>query len=236
MSQAKYFRRAKSEWRSACSPGPPGPGFAKIAGATFPQPRLPLPNQRSRRNSGVSPKGLPYPNSEAFLEACRGGRLPLSRGRFPLSGGNGRRPKGVGMMSRSDRGDRDRCPRRGRMRGLPLKAFPLGGRWHGEAVTDEGAMIERFFVGPDALIGPLDGSFRRGISPPAGGELLCPWRLVVAKSTRLRFRLAAKTALVPLLLLFPANPLRWASPGATRDWAKRRRGRSRWTTAPLCSA
>ena len=82
-------------------------------------------------------------------------------------------------------------------------------------------MIERFFVGPDALIGPLDGSFRRGISPPAGGELLCPWRLVVAKSTRLRFRLAAKTALVPLLLLFPANPLRWASPGATRDWAKR---------------
>ena len=39
-----------------------------------------------------------------------GGRLPLSRGRFPLSGGNGRRPKGVGMMSRRDRGDRDRCP------------------------------------------------------------------------------------------------------------------------------
>ena len=35
---------------------------------------------------------------------------------------------------------------------------------------DEGAMVERFFVGPDALIGPLDGSFRRGISPPAGGE------------------------------------------------------------------
>jgi len=56
------------------------------------------------------------------------------------------------------------------MRRFPLKAFPLGGRWHGEAVTDEGAMIERFFVGPDALIGPLDGSFRRGISPPAGGE------------------------------------------------------------------
>ena len=53
----------------------------------------------------------------------------------------------------------------------PPKAFPPpGGRWHGEAVTDEGAMIERFFVGPDALIGPLDGSFRRGISPPAGGE------------------------------------------------------------------
>ena len=27
---------------------------------------------------------------------------------------------------------------------IPPKAFPLGGRWHGEAVTDEGAMIERF--------------------------------------------------------------------------------------------
>ena len=74
---------------------------------------------------------------------------------------------------------------------IPPKAFPLGGRWHGEAVTDEGAispkslplggkvppkgadegaMIERFFVGPDALIGPLDGSFRSGVSPPAGGE------------------------------------------------------------------
>src|SRR5699024_9163292 len=38
-----------------------------------------------------------------------------------------------------------------------------------------------------------------------------------AKSTRLRFRLVAKTAIVPLLLLFPANPLRWASPGDTGE-------------------
>ena len=45
-----------------------------------------------------------------FLSLPPGGRLPLSRGRFPLSGGNGRRPKGVGMMSRRDKGDRDRCP------------------------------------------------------------------------------------------------------------------------------
>ena len=44
------------------------------------------------------------------------------------------------------------------------KAFPLGGRWHGEAVTDEGAMIERF------------RSSQGNISPPAGGEFLCPWR------------------------------------------------------------
>ena len=56
----------------------------------------------------------------------------------------------------------------------PKKAFPLGGRWHGEAVTDEGTIIARFFVGPDALIGPLDGSFRRGISPPAGGRGVPP--------------------------------------------------------------
>ena len=33
---------------------------------------------------------------------------------------------------------------------------------------------------------------------------------VVAKSARLRFRLTAKTALAPLLLLSNANPLRWA--------------------------
>ena len=45
-----------------------------------------------------------------FLSLPPGGRLPLSRGRFPLSGGNGRGPKGVGMMSRRDRGDRDRYP------------------------------------------------------------------------------------------------------------------------------
>ena len=52
----------------------------------------------------------------------------------------------------------------------PKKAFPLGGRWHGEAVTDEGAIIERFFVGPDALIGPLDGSFRRGSFAACGRQ------------------------------------------------------------------
>ena len=35
-------------------------------------------------------------------------------------------------------------------------------RWLAEGQTDEGTTIGRFFVGPDALIGPLDGSFRRG--------------------------------------------------------------------------
>ena len=55
------------------------------------------------------------------------------------------------------------------------------------------------------------------IPPSADGGLLCPRRLVVAKSTQLRFHLTAKTAFVPLLLLFPANPLRWASPGDTGE-------------------
>ena len=44
-----------------------------------------------------------------------------------------------------------------------------------------------------------------------------PFGPIHLESTRLRFRLVAKTALVPLLLLFPANPLRWASPGGTRE-------------------
>ena len=56
-----------------------------------------------------------------------------------------------------------------------------------------------------------------GIPPSADGGLLCPRRLVVAKSACLRFRLAAKTAPAPLLLLFPADPLRWASPGCTDE-------------------
>ena len=91
----------------------------------------------------------------------------------------------------------------------PKKAFPLGGRWHGEAVTDEGAIIERFFVGPDALIGPLDGSFRRGISPPAGGESLCPRRQSNQNATGdasdgLRLRFAPPRSIGR----FPRTPLR----------------------------
>ena len=83
-------------------------------------------------------------------------------------------------------------------------------------------------------------------SPPAGGDLLCPWRLVVAmaqatfswpfgpihlESACLHFRLAAKTVPAPLFLLFPANPLRWASPGVTMDWEKRHRGRLRMSAS-----
>ena len=53
------------------------------------------------------------------------------------------------------------------------QAFPLGGRCpSAHTGADEGPIIERFFVGPDALIGPLGGSFRWGVSPPVGGEVL----------------------------------------------------------------
>ena len=54
-----------------------------------------------------------------------------------------------------------------------------------------------------------------------------PFGPIHLESACLRFRLAAKTAPAPLFLLFPANPLRWASPGVTMDWAKRHRGRLR---------
>ena len=48
------------------------------------------------------------------------------------------------------------------------QAFPLGGRCpSAHTGADEGPIIERFFVGPDALIRPLSGPFRRGVSPPA---------------------------------------------------------------------
>ena len=39
-----------------------------------------------------------------FLSLPPGGRLPLSRGRFPLSGGNGQRPKGVGRCREATEG------------------------------------------------------------------------------------------------------------------------------------
>ena len=68
-----------------------------------------------------------------------------------MSRGDGRRPEGIGKGG---------WPKARRMRRLPLKAFPLGGRWHGEAVTDEGAMIEKFRS--------LQGSF----AAPAASDFL----------------------------------------------------------------
>ena len=42
--------------------------------------------------------------------------------------------------------------------------------------------------------------------------------IVVAKSASLYFRLAAKIRCAPLLLLSPADPLRWAPPGAPYNY------------------
>ena len=53
-----------------------------------------------------------------------------------------------------------------------------------------------------------------------------PFGPIHLESACLRFRLTAKTAPAPLLLLFPANPLRWASPGV----------RERLTKTPLGTA
>ena len=119
-------------------------------------------------------------------------------------------------MSRSDRGDRE--------------------RWHGEAVTDEGTGFGLRLLCAEGILPPgtaqdehfvLIFAFPRtpftGVTPWAGRKTSgaqnlseCPnsrratGPFVVAKSAQLRFRLTAKTALAPLLLLSNANPLRWA--------------------------
>ena len=78
------FRRAKSERLSAVPSGPLGPGFAKIAAAAAPQPRLALPNQRLRcdfRRRG----GCPHPPARWNMDCGPRGTLIL--GHFPLIGG-----------------------------------------------------------------------------------------------------------------------------------------------------
>ena len=85
----------------SCRGGTSGPPVLQQAHSTL-IPNICIQTSHKRQNPSLfeQPQSLPP----------TGGRLPLSRGRFPLSGGNGRRPKGVGMLSRRDRGDRDRCP------------------------------------------------------------------------------------------------------------------------------
>ena len=87
------------------------------------------------------------------------------------------------------------------------KSLPPGGKVPPKG-ADEGAMIERFFVGPDALIGPLDGSFRRGVSPPAG---------------RVSFPAMGKKPMAQATLSCPFGAIHLED----------RRGRGQWTTAPL---
>ena len=80
LGQAEHFRRAKSEWQSKFPPAHWGLTLWKISSGAVPQPRLALPNQRSRCVSWREAQGLPYANPEGLLILCRGGRLPLSRG------------------------------------------------------------------------------------------------------------------------------------------------------------
>ncbi len=112
----EYFRRAKSEWASKFLPGHWALGLQK-----FPLVRFHDCAWFGRTGdswsviAGRSGTG-PYRRRTGFCIHRRGGYQPPVQPFPSMSGGNGRRPKGVGMMSRSDRGDRDRCPRRGRMR------------------------------------------------------------------------------------------------------------------------
>ena len=92
------FRRAKMERLSAVPSGPLGPGFAKIAAAAAPQPRLALPNQRlrcgfrrrggcphppARWNMDCGPREHPHPSR--LRRAPPTPLVPL--GHFPLIGG-----------------------------------------------------------------------------------------------------------------------------------------------------
>ena len=85
----------------------------------------------------------------------------------------------------------------------------------------------------------LGGLFRRRKGAGDSVErlpLVFRCRFVVAKSACLRFRLTAKTALAPLLLLSNANPLRWALRGGPPSAAYIIRGRGlgiSLLTAPL---
>ena len=72
LEPGKNFRRAKSEWLSAISSGPLGPGCSKIAAVAVPHLRLALPNQRSR--SGFCCRGGLWPPASLSFGRCRAKR------------------------------------------------------------------------------------------------------------------------------------------------------------------
>ena len=95
LSQAKYFRRAKSEWSLAIPSGPTGAlGLQKFRVYAIPQLRLALPSQRYRCR--IRRRGDPCGRLQAF---------PFEGGQVP--------PKGA------DEGDLLACPRR-EPQGAPL--------------------------------------------------------------------------------------------------------------------
>ena len=138
------FRRAKSERLSAVPSGPLGPGFAKIAAAAAPQPRLALPNQRLRR--GFRRRGgCPHPPAPKWSASpvgrLRSKRAPSSvtaslcpfvpSGHFPLIGGVVLPPwRGKAWLGRHMRPLLQRCQNLAPSSAShSLGTFPLGGRF-----------------------------------------------------------------------------------------------------------
>ena len=75
----KYFRRAKSEWRSKFPPGHRALGLQNLELLRFQNCAWLYRANVPGANPGGRPKGLPYPIPEEFLESCRGEACP-SRG------------------------------------------------------------------------------------------------------------------------------------------------------------
>ena len=147
LSQAKYFRRAKSEWSLAIPSGPTGAlGLQKFRVYGIPRLRLALPSQRYRCR--IRRRGDPCGRPQAF--PLQGGRCPR-RGRmrvtswrlrqFPAGGprasptqtrkihgkpvGRGLAPAAFGGIS-SRRGRRPGAPSHTRTGGR--KGRPYGGK------------------------------------------------------------------------------------------------------------
>ena len=93
LSQAKYFRRAKSEWSLAIPSGPTGAlGLQKFRVYAIPRLRLALPSQRYRCR--IRRRGDPCGRPQAF--PLQGGRCPR-RGRMRVTSwlAPGGSPKGL---------------------------------------------------------------------------------------------------------------------------------------------
>lgn len=78
----------------------------------------------------------------------------------------------------------------------------------------------------DCKAGSATAEYRRSVNEAARiteeqKRKVDPIHRVVAKSATLRFRLTAKTALAPLLLLFPPQTLRWFAEGVSHVFSAR---------------
>ena len=193
MSQAKYFRRAKSEWSLAIPSRPTGAlGLQKFRVYAIPQLRLALPSQRYRCR--IRRRGDPCGRPQAF--PFEGGRRPR-RGRMRVTswlvpGGS---PKGLpypdteGFLAIRRGGAEGELPRRGkRSRPGVCPSRP----WRFLLLCrarPPGRAVSMVFAGE--------------VSPPAGGELLCPWRQSNQNATG-----DGSDEHFVLIVAFPRTPLR----------------------------